>query len=119
MPLLSSYILLNKGFSLYIAFASGICFEIIDISVILLLARKVIGLNLKQYIKEMLPLFFVSFLFAGMGYFISNEILSNHYISFLLGVIVDAMIVLFMFLIAFSDRERNYIKTLLKTKLKR
>ena len=119
MPLLSSYILLNKGFSLYLAFASGICFEIIDISVILLLARKVIGLNLKQYIKEMLPLLFVSFLLAGIGYFISNEMFGNHYISFLLGIIVDVMILLFMFLIAFSERERNYIKSLLKTKLNR
>lgn len=116
LPLLSSYILLKNGATLYMAFVSGVFFEIIDIIVILILARKVVGLSLRQYIKEMLPLLSISFLLVGFGYFLCTKYIGNYVYSFIMAFLVDIIIVLVLWFVSFSARERGYIRSILKVK---
>lgn len=116
-PLIASYFILKAIGSVVFAFATMILSEAIDILIILQLAKKQVGLNLKEYyIQVLLPFYFCLFI-GFLGYYLVYNKEGGLLLSFALSILVDAILITYMYLGVFVEREREYVKNLVSTKI--
>ena len=88
LPLLVSYIILKQGAPYASAFVIAIIGEIINMMVVILLAHKIVGLDILQYsIKVLTP---CSFLFGGMImlFYVLSEQFDVWYVKFAIATCV-------------------------------
>ena len=114
LPLLFSYLLLKNDFPYYFLFITIILFEIINLFVILFIARKISGLLIRKYIsKVILPCALCSII--GIGGFLINKYFCEKFLTGLgLSILIDVISIIVMFFIGFSKDEQNHILSILK-----
>lgn len=114
LPLLVSYFALRAGYPYYTLFIFVIVFEIINFAIIVLIARRVAGLSVRQYmIRTVIPCV-ICFGICVLGYFIKSIVGENAWVS--LGIAIAALIIslVVMFFIGLSSTERKQIISIVK-----
>lgn len=113
LPIPVSYILLKSNFDYSSIFVCMIIFEMINLFVILVLARKQCAFPLKKYFPSVIvPIFIISIPFT-IGILIKGCLTLNCYEIIMLTVIVE-FFTLVSFLLILSNNERNIIYSIRK-----
>ena len=115
LPLPLSYIALQNGLSMYIAFSTIVLVDIIDLASILLLSRKIIDVDLHRYFKEVILPMMVAFVVMAIGYYIVYSYFDGNIVSGIIASItVDLLMVVLFFFAVFSQFEKNTLLSLIK-----
>ena len=115
-PLLVSYIILKQGAPYASAFVIAIIGEIINMMVVILLAHKIVGLDILQYsIKVLTP---CSFLFGGMImlFYVLSEQFDVWYVKFAIATCVMCAEMAYWYILAINKWEREQLLGIIKKK---
>lgn len=113
LPLISSYILLSRNYSMYIVFSTVIIFDLINYFAILFLARIKCNLSISGYFKQIVFHCLICILIASVGFVISEMADLSTPRIIILSLLVDVLILTYFFLFTFCKRERNYISSII------
>lgn len=116
LPVLFSYIAMKIGASIYIVFVFVVLFEMINLVNLLLLARKVCGLDIEKYLRHVIgPGLLVSVILVLC--YLVQQYYMMHAIDFIMVLVAEAS-VLMSYLRSASKEEKIMInKILIKVKI--
>lgn len=114
LPLLVSYFALRAGYPYYSLFVFMIAFEIINFVIIVLIARRVTGLSVRQYMYRTVIPCVLCFGICLVGYWLKDVFWDNIWLSLGMSVLVLLFSFVLMFFIGFSSTERKQIISILK-----
>lgn len=114
LPLLLSYVSLRLSLPYHYIFIIVMVVEMLDVFAIVLIARKIAELNVKQYFKNVIvqcivvaAMIIISWLMVG------RLIATNFVLKILLACAVDLLLLTYMVYIGFSKTERMDLKNVL------
>lgn len=114
LPLVVSYFALRSGCPYYSLFVFVIMFEVVNFAIIVLIARRVAGLSVRQYIiRSVIPCVFC-FGICLAGYFVKGWLGDNIWISLSLAIGVLAISSILMFYVGMSSFERKQMISIVK-----
>ena len=116
LPVLISYILLKLGYPYYTAFISMIVCEVIRIMALLYLAKKIVRLNIPNYVLRVLLPCLLCLTVYGIGYYYTQTAIQETGIKIISALIICISVVLIMYVLGTTAKERQLIKSLIKKK---
>ena len=114
LPLLVSYLALRAGYPYYSLFIFVIVFEIINFAIIVLIARRVAGLSVRQYIIRTVIPCVICFGICVLGYFIKIFVGENTWVSLEIAIAALIISLVEMFFMGLSFTERKQIISIVK-----
>jgi len=116
MPLFVSYFSLKAGVSLYIVFYFMVIFEIINTIIILILAKKIAGLKLRKYFKNVILPCAQCLIITTFAYLIIKTYIINSIYTLGLSIFIDILCLTLMFYLGFTKQEKEQVLSLIKRK---
>ena len=114
LPVILSYFALKAGLPYYSVFLLVMVIEILDVAAISFLAKKTVGLNLREYFcKVILHCVVISLLIVGFWQIGDKFISHNFAIQLIYSVIIDLLCLIYMVYIGFTRKERTDLKNVL------
>lgn len=119
LPMFASYLILKNNGSLYLAFAMPAVFELINLIIISLIARRTAGMNFSRYVKAVfLPMLFYLFIgFVGFAFIEENN--CTFFSKALILILIEIIAILFAYFATLNYKERLTINNLVETKIKK
>lgn len=114
LPVPMTYVFLKAGLPYYSAFVSLIICEVLHITGIALLARKICHLHLRAYFKEVIVPVLICILIYGVMFYLNTRIIDN-----LMLVITNVIVSMFiisalMYFVGFSNDEKKALLSVIK-----
>lgn len=114
LPLLTSYYLLLYGLPYYSVFIGVVCFEILNLIVISIIARIIAEFPSVSYLRDVLAHCIVCIIIVLYFYWLSVDC-RGIWLKFAYIIIVLFFIILYMYFICLNQRERSQINGLMKS----
>lgn len=113
LPLIVSYVLLKKGFPYSSLFVVVIIFELVNFAAILLIARNVAELSIRQYVWHTAIPCAICFAVACGGFIIRSVFLKNTWGVVVLTILFLLLCFILMFFTGLSQMERQQLLALI------
>lgn len=115
LPLVFSYFLLEGGMSFNAAFGTIIIFEIIDVFAVMYWARKITGLQIREYLAKVLLHVAVCLVIGAVGFFLVSQNWQPSIINLIIAVFSDCIIVCYFYICVLGKTEKLALRRVLYT----
>lgn len=116
LPLVFSYFLLKAGMSFNTAFSSIIIFEIIDIFVVMYWAKKIVGLQIREYLLKILLHVAICMLIEIVVFLFISQNCYQASLNMIIAIFSDCLILCYFYLYVLSGTEKHALKRIINLK---
>lgn len=113
MPLVFSWFLLKGGMSFNTAFSTIIVFEIIDVLAVMYWAKKIAGLQIREYLVKILLPVVVCLMIGAVGFLFVCQNGHHPNINLLIALFCECLIVCYFYICVLGKTERLALKQVL------